>query len=232
METTATTTTNTATRVGKSLSVAQVYSKKPKPSFHFEEELWRKVLGCPPKSGVWLIFGKEKNGKTTLALTLAKMLSLKEKVLYVSAEEDLDDPLFQATLKRVGLSEGNMNLKFNEYMQYETLIDKCSTRQRPEKIVFIDNLTIYKEEIKTNHIRDMIRLFPDFLFVILAHEDDKQEPSGAVGKHVRKLAKIIMHVKGLACFVSGRGCPGGELVINEEKAKIFHRNDITDSQQY
>ena len=51
---------------------------------------WTAIGAETEDSGLWLIYGKEKNGKTTFALKLANYLSTMRKVLYVSAEENTD----------------------------------------------------------------------------------------------------------------------------------------------
>jgi len=68
-----------------------------------------------------------------------------------------------------------------------------------------------------------LRKHPNKLFVFIAHQDRKQ-PDGSVAKLIKKLAKIIIRVEGLSCFISGR-CPGGILQIDEEKSKLYHGNN-------
>jgi hypothetical protein len=185
--------------------------------------IWHDVLGDKlTKTGVWLIWGAQKNGKTSLALMLANYLSEISTVWYISAEEGLDEP-FKDNCKRMKISHENRTLKMNDYVPLETLRKELKKTRCP-KIIFIDNFTIYKEEMKTKDFTDMVNANEDKLFVFLAHED-RGEPYTAPAKLAWRLAKAIFYVKGLACLVSGR-VPGGAVMIDEVSAKIFYGNSI------
>jgi len=70
---------------------------------------------------------------------------------------------------------------------------------------------------------------PEKLFVFVAHEE-RNEPYTALARLIKKLAKVIVHVKGLTCMVSGR-VPGGVLTIDEQMSRLYWGNDITDQKQ-
>ncbi len=207
--------------------------------------IWEEVLGSPERNGAWLIWGKEKNGKTSFALQLANYLSRSQKkevkgklvnatesVWYISAEEGLGAN-FKAALIRVGIPHDKKALFFSDFQTLdeirkglvtEKLKDgKLEKKRTKIKIVFLDNITVYADYLKQGALRELTEDFKDVLFIFLAHEE-RGDPATAVGKLCRKLAKVIVHVKGMACTVSGR-CPGGKLVIDEEKAAICHGQD-------
>ena len=46
---------------------------------------WKRILGDQERTGCWLIYGKEKNGKSTFALNLANDLSRIEPVLWAGS---------------------------------------------------------------------------------------------------------------------------------------------------
>jgi hypothetical protein len=71
---------------------------------------------------------------------------------------------------------------------------------------------------------DLLNEHPKKLFIFLAHEQNGN-PHTAAAVLCKMLAKIIIRVEGLACHVSGR-CPGGTLIIDEEKALIYHGTQI------
>jgi len=206
--------------MSRSLSIKNLYAKKFQ-QFEFDG-LYKTAMGNPESNGIWIIWGREKNGKTWWALKLANYLSKQTKVLYISAEEGtgLD---FVAACKRAGLSSNNNDLKFDEYLSIGELNEKLKSR-KSAKVVFIDNCTIYADELRAGALRDLIKQYPDKLFVFVAHEE-KREPYTALAKLAKKLAKVIMHVQGLATHISGR-CPGGIISIDETKAALYWGSEI------
>jgi hypothetical protein len=176
-----------------------------------------KAIGEPEKHGAWLIYGPEKNGKTWIALKLAEYISKFERTLYISAEEGMTKGFVDAC-KRANIDKNNKRLHFHEYISIEELDEKLS-RRKAQRIIFLDNLTIYADELKAASFRDLLRKHDNKLFIFVAHEE-KGHPYTAVAKLARKLAKIIIQVKGLTAFISGR-CPGGSISIDEEKAALY-----------
>jgi hypothetical protein len=197
-------------------------------SFKFDG-IWGQVIKETETNGAWLIYGKEKNGKTWFALMLAKYLSEKfGKVLYVSAEEGTGLN-FKNSYKRAGISHKNSHITFIDYEPMEVLKMRLKRNKQP-KIIFIDNLTIYAKEFTKKDLTRLIKEeLPNCLFVFLAHEK-RGEPYTATAEGCRILAKVIMHVQGLACLVSGRIDPGGYIAINEEKACLYHGQHILNNQ--
>jgi hypothetical protein len=183
---------------------------------------WQKVLGNPETTGAWLIYGAEKNGKTWLALMLANYLSTFETLYYMSAEEGISKAIVDA-LHRVNIDRDNRRITLNEYEPLDELYCRLKARRAP-RIIVIDNLTSYNNELKNGRLRQLLIDFPDRLFVFIAHEERK-EPYTVTGKIVKKLAKIIIRVEGLACSVSGR-CPGGLLIIDQQAAALYHGHDV------
>jgi len=206
--------------MSRSLNLKNLYAKKFS-TFKFNG-LWQEVMGTPETCGVWIIYGEEKNGKTWFCLKLAEYLSQFAKTLYISAEEGIGKD-FVDTCARAHLNADNNNLQFLEYTPLEELEEKLRKRGAP-RIVFIDNITFYQDDLKYGMLRKLAQRHPKTLFVHVAHED-KNEPYTATAKLAKKMAKVIVRVKGLACFVTGR-CPGGVLTINEEKAMLYHGMEV------
>lgn len=209
--------------MSRALTIKNVYDKKH--TIIKMDEPWNNVFGEPEANGIWLIWGSEKNGKTWFALQLANYLSLTTEVIYISAEEGIGKA-FVETCKRAKINETNKRLKFFEYISLQELNEKL-VKRRSADIVFIDNITIYNDEMKNGQLRKLTNDFPNKLFVMLAHEE-RNEPYTATAKLAKKLAKVIVYVKGLACSIYGR-VPGGTLTIDEQKAKLFYGNNIVDN---
>lgn len=204
----------------RTLSIKNLYSKV------YEEYpftgMWQEAFGIPERGGIWLIYGSEKNGKTTFALMLANYFSSMEKVLYVSAEEG-DSKSFGSACRRAGIVDNNRMIHVIDFIPVDDLKLRLKKRNSP-KIVFIDNITIYGKGLTGKQIVSLSKQFKDVLFIYVAHEDNG-EPKGAVAQMCKIFCSIFMRVQGLAVQVAGR-CPGGMIPIIEEKAALIHGDSI------
>jgi hypothetical protein len=200
----------------RAASAGTLYSIKH--SYFEFEGYWEAVLGQPEKNGAWLIYGAEKNGKTWFALMLANYLSGFKRVLYISAEEGKGKAFVDSCI-RAKIEPNNRSILFTEYETIEELNARLKSRNAPA-IVVMDNLTMYSDELKNGGFRSLLNENPNVLFIFLAHEE-RGAPYTATAKLCKKLSKIIFHVQGLVSNVSGR-CPGGRLIIDEQKAALYH----------
>lgn len=181
------------------------------------------VVGDAECKGCWIIYGAEKNGKTWFALTLAKNIAQFERVAYVSAEEGLDKS-FRDACQRAGITAADKIL-WDEYMSIDEIIEKYR-RPRTPGIVFIDNLTMYNDEIKPSELKKkLMDALPKKLLVFIAHEERK-ETYPALARMAKKMAKVIVHIAGLKAFVISRFSEGGELTIDEQKSVLFWGKNI------
>ncbi|MBE7649187.1 hypothetical protein G1L22_12920 [Tenacibaculum finnmarkense] len=203
----------------RALSAGTIYRKKY-TKFNFTG-VYKEVFGEPSTSGIWLLYGVEKNGKSWGALLLANYLANFGRILYVSAEEGTEME-FKEALKRAKIDGKNKKLRFVEYEPIDELYQRLQVKNRERKyhVVFIDNLTIYNDELKARGIKQLKQDFPNTLFVLIAHEE-RGKPYTASATMASKLAKVLMRVQGLQIQVFGR-VPGGILNIDENKAKLFH----------
>ena len=108
------------------------------------------AVGDAECRGCWIIYGAEKNGKTWFALTLAKDIAQFERVGYVSAEEGLDKS-FRDACHRAGITASDKIL-WDDYLTIDEIVKKYR-RPRTPNVVFIDNLTMYSDEIKPTELK-------------------------------------------------------------------------------
>jgi DNA polymerase III delta prime subunit len=197
--------------------------KKTEKRFPFTGT-WKDVFGLPTLVGMWIIYGAEKHGKTTFALMLADYLSKFLKVLYISAEEGVDADFIAAT-QRANCQEHTNRLTFCDIIELDVLEEMLTKKQHP-KVIFVDNTSAYYDELKGGGVRRILQKYKHkVLFVFIAHEE-KNEPDGAHSKLIKKFAKRIIRVIGLAAFVSGRGIVPNQILINDEKAMLYHGSSI------
>ena len=168
--------------------------------------------------GIWLIYGPEKNGKTWFTLQVAKDLAATEKVRYISAEEGTDKS-FRDACTRAGITPAD-RIIVNEYMPLAELEELIGKYKLP-RIIFIDNLVVYGDELKGLGLRQLSERHPDKLFVVVGHEERK-EPYPAAAKMAKKLAKVYIQVRGMKAFVVSRFAPHvGEITISKDMAEMY-----------
>ena len=185
--------------------------------------IWLTIFGKPERTGkVWIIYGEEKQGKTWFAILFAQFLSTLETVLYISAEEGLG-LTFQEVIMRANFDPKNKKFKAYGYLPLAELRGSLKKRYTP-KLVFIDNVTFYSDELKNGGLQELLKENPDKLFVFLAHEE-RGEPYTATAKMIKRMADRIVRVQGLVATVGGR-TTGGQFVIDQEKAMILHGSEI------
>lgn len=202
--------------MAKALSARNLLIKKPGRTIILTHAILREIIGEAEAKGCWIIYGSEKNGKTWFSLFLAKDIARNERVAYISAEEGTDMS-FRLAANRAGITPDD-KIAFEEYMSIDEIVEKYS-KPKTARVIFIDNLTIYPDELKSVGVRDLLNRLPSKLIVFVAHEERK-EPSPACAKMARKLAKVIVHVRGLKASVTGRFSSGGDIVIDLDKSEM------------
>jgi hypothetical protein len=206
----------------RSLTTKNLYDKKPGNKVQFATPIFEELIGKDAElKGCWLIYGPEKNGKTWLALTLAKDLAVNQKLTYISAEEGTDVS-FKLACERAGITRADKIL-FDEYIQVPDLIDKFQ-KAKSSQIIFIDNLLIYKDDFRYLKLVDFLDQLHNKLIVFVGHEERK-EPYPAIAKQAKKLCKAYIHILGLRAFVVSRYSKGGSVDIDMDKAELYWGND-------
>lgn len=201
--------------------------------------IWKDVLGTPERHGFWLVYGREKHGKSWLNLMLAKMIHEYARTLYISAEEGFSEH-FKGTMDRLSIDHNSSQLYFeNEKLtirdiedefEYKNKDGKVVQRRNAIEVVILDNLLVYLRIWKPSTIQSFFdKWSKKKLIIFVAHEDDKGDLVGAISKLVSQLAIVKFRVEGLNVNVSGR-CPGGNIVINEERAALYHGQSIVNNQ--
>jgi predicted ATP-dependent serine protease len=203
--------------VSRSLTSRNLFEKRTGRTVQLSGIL-AEAVGGAERRGCWMIYGAEKNGKTWFALTLAKNIAQFERVAYISAEEGLYSS-FQNACRRASITVTDKIL-WNEYMSIDEIIEKYRHPRTPN-IVFIDNLTIYTDEIKPGELKKkLINALPNKLIVFVAHEERK-DAYPAIARMAKKMANVVIHIRGLKAFITSRFSEGGEMVIDEQKSALF-----------
>lgn len=206
--------------MARGISIKTLLSKTFK-TFEFDG-IWKEVLGVQERCGIWVVYASEKNLKTTFTLLMSEYLSNYERVNYISGEEGTGFT-FQENVARAKIDYKNSRIIFHDFLVIEEIEEILNGRQAA-RIMVLDNATAYIDEIKSATLRRLRQKYPKTLFIIVAHKE-KNEPSTAMAKLAKKLSNVYIDLKGSVAYVAGR-CPGGEIIIDEQKAKLFHGNQI------
>jgi len=202
----------------RSLTSRNLLNKKEGRKLQISDPELSRIIGNASVNGIWLIYGKEKNGKTGFALKLAKALAKREKVSYLSAEEGFGDSFLEAC-RRTGITSADKIL-WDEYLSIDAIVEKFS-KPKTANVIFIDNLTVYLEELKPTEIKTrLMDVLHGKLLVLIAHEERKK-PYPAIARMAEKWASVVIQIKGLKALVVSRFSSGGEIVIDETKSELY-----------
>lgn len=193
------------TKRTRSKTTRNVFEKKDGVKLKITSPALRKVIGDAERCGAWLIYGADKQGKTQLALRIAKDLAKNDRVAYISAEEGLEYS-FRANMKRAGIIAGDKIL-WDEYIPFDEVIEKFK-KPRTANIIIIDNLTVYEDEIPKKILKQKIEELTNKIIIFVAHEE-RGVPSNSVARMAAKWAKVTIRVRGLTGFVISRYPDGG-----------------------
>ena len=163
--------------MGKSIGVNAFLAKKYKTLALSEQ--WAKHLGEPEHNFKMLIWGQSSSGKTTLCVTLAKMLSQFGKVYYNSSEEG-DSKSLQDSILRCGLADCKGSIVFGNRDTYEEM--KAKLKRNRAKFVFIDSVQYMKLTI--DQYKELCETYKHKSFIVVSWSEGK-EPKGATAKAMK-----------------------------------------------
>lgn len=207
----------------RSLTTKNLFDMKVKKLIQIDNEILQTAIGNAEAKGVWLVYGSEKNGKTSFVLQLAKALCKAQKVAYISAEEGTDLSFTEA-VKRAGLTTAD-KIAWYTYMSLAEVVKKF-TKAKSADVIILDNATMYADEFRDINIKELENKLPGKLIILLSHEERK-EPHPAAAKNAKKMAKVYFNVKGLSAFgVSRFSGVSTQININETKATLYWGNEI------
>lgn len=214
-------------KLKRAISVHELTSKKYK-TLPLEGE-WKDLIGIPQRSGVWFIKGGTANGKTRFILKLCKMLTKFGRVAYDTLEEG-DRMSFQRAV-----IEENMKPVASKFQIWNREhLDHIRIRLRKQKspqFIVIDSIQYLmpsEESMRGITRYDFMKLkneFPDKLFIIVSHVNDKGYPIGAVAVDIEYDADIKLDVEGFRAFCKSRLGGGTPFTIWQKGAQEYWGNN-------
>ena len=201
--------------MGRALTAKEVLTKKFK-TFPFTGK-WQDAFGEPERTGVWLIWGRSGNGKSSFVMQMCKELSKFGRVAYNSLEEGASRTM-QMSLARHGMVDAGHRFALLNAESMEDL-DARLEKRKSYDIVVIDSfqytMMTYRDYIgfKTRH--------KDKLIIFISHASGKM-PMGKSAVSVMYDASLKIWVEGFKAFSKGRFFgKTGEYTIWDEGAEKY-----------
>ena len=180
----------------KALSMVDLM-RKNREVYAFEGAL-QEAFGQPEQNGVWFIWGRSGNGKTSFVLQLCKELTRYGKVAYDSLEEG-DSLTMQNALMRVGMGDvGRRFILLNESLKE---LDTRLKRRRSPDIVVVDSFQYAHIDLK--QYEEFIDQHKNKL-IIFVSQADGLKPWGRTAQNAMYSASLKIWVEGYRAISKGR----------------------------
>ena len=180
----------------KALSMVDLM-RKNREVYAFEGE-WQEAFGQPEQNGVWFIWRRSGNGKTSFVLQLCKELTRYGKVAYDSLEEG-DSLTMQNALMRVGMGDvGRRFILLNESLKE---LDTRLKRRRSPDIVVVDSFQYAHIDLK--QYEEFIDQHKNKL-IIFVSQADGLKPWGRTAQSAMYSASLKIWVEGYRAISKGR----------------------------
>ena len=171
--------------------------RKNREVYAFEGAL-QEAFGQPEQNGVWFIWGRSGNGKTSFVLQLCKELTHYGKVAYDSLEEG-DSLTMQNALMRVGMGDvGRRFILLNESLKE---LDTRLKRRRSPDIVVVDSFQYAHIDLK--QYEEFIEQHKNKL-IIFVSQADGLKPWGRTAQSAMYSASLKIWVEGYRAISKGR----------------------------
>ena len=160
---------------------------------------WAKAFGEPERVGVWFIWGKSGNGKSSFVMQLCKELTKFGRVAYDSLEEGAGLTM-QNALRRYGMADVNRRFQVLDCEPVSDLGERMDRRKSPDFYV-IDSFQYTQMSYK--EYQAFKEAHRDKLLIFVSHADG-HNPDGRSAKKVMYDAALKIYVEGFRAFSKGR----------------------------
>jgi hypothetical protein len=205
-------------KINRAVTVEQLTKTKFK-DLELPDE-FKKLLGEPEQSGVWIIWGESFNGKTTFCMQLSKALCVSQKVFYNTLEEGARKSMQKAIVSQ-NMQEVKRRFLIGNREEIDDMIVRMNKRNSPG-VYIIDSLQ-YTGMTKLQYKKlkaEALKL--DKLLIFVSHADGKW-PKGALADFVRYDADIKIRVEGYqATCLSRLGGDRNPYTIWAEGAQLYN----------
>lgn len=160
---------------------------------------WAEAFGEPERVGIWFIWGKSGNGKSSFVMQLCKELTKFGRVAYDSLEEGAGLTM-QNALRRYGMADVNRRFQVLDCEPVSDLGERMNRRKSPDFYV-IDSFQYTQMSYK--EYQSFKEAHRDKLLIFVSHADG-HNPDGRSAKKVMYDAALKIYVEGFRAFSKGR----------------------------
>lgn len=209
-------------KTSRAYSVSNILTKKFDP-LQFEND-WLVSLGKPDKAFSAIIWGNSSNGKTSLAMQLAKYLTKFGKVAYNSLEEGISHTM-RMSIERNFMEDCENSFILLDREPFDQMIERMKKQKSPQFLI-IDSVQYTR--ITKNQYYELKELMQEKgKGIIWVSQAKGKEPKGALADDIRYDVDLKLWVEGYKMFPSGRLNGGGEpYTIWAEKAAKYWKEII------
>lgn len=180
------------------------------------EGKWLEAIGKPELGGSWMIYGAPKNGKTSLAMQVARYLSERYRVAYNSVEEGISLSFKKAMIREDMLDVKHNFVVYDKYSVQE-LTERLARRCSPE-VVVIDSVQFMG--ITWSEYKSLKEKYPHKLFVYVSHIEGAK-PEGQAAQRIWRDCNVYFRVEGFRAFPTGRYGGGMPFDIEPVRANEY-----------
>lgn len=216
------------------MSTMSLYSLEQKKYRYIDfSDPFRQAFGYREEGGIWIVYGKSGQGKTSFVFSLAKEFDrLKYRVLFASLEMGFCSDL-QNMLQDVGIrSTTTDNIQFCDSLTTEELEEQLKKQRSPD-VVIIDSLQYFADQYgaTAEKIIKLRKTYRKKIFVFVSHVEGR-EVEGKVAYHVKRDSFVRIMVEGFRAMYMGRGKAGpmGYYTVWEEGASRYWLQNIKDNE--
>lgn len=198
----------------RALNIRDIQEYKP-TVLDFTGE-WLEAVGRPELTGSWILWGNSSNGKTSLALQIAKYMAQFGRVDYNSLEEGLSLSMQQA-INQVGMSDIGTGFYLLDKEPIKEMVKRLRKR-RSANVIIIDSLQY--AGITYQEYKQLMNEFRNKLFIFVSHADGAH-PKGNVAKSIRYDANVKMFVENFYTIPQSRYGGGEPFIIWQKGYEDF-----------
>lgn len=183
--------------------------------YDFEGD-WRAAFGQPERNGIWFVWGKSGNGKTSFVLQLCRELTKYGRVAYDSLEEGASLTM-QNALVRVGM--GDVGRRFVLLNESLADLDERLRKRRAPDIVVVDSFQY--AHISLKQYEAFIKRHRHKLIIFISQAEGNK-PLGRTAVSAMYSASLKIWVEGYRAVSKGRYFGNkGYYTIWEERAEKY-----------